>query len=83
MYEPVNELGNRYSKWLVIKDVGENKYRQTLWKVRCVCGSKSIILGVDLRTGTYKACNKCKPKSSSEQHLIDNCLKHLDSTSSK
>ena len=50
-----DELGNRYGKLVVIKNLGSNK-KHTKWLCVCDCGNYKEALGVDLRTGHVQSC---------------------------
>jgi hypothetical protein len=49
--------GQTHGKWFVIKYVGNNKHRNSMWQCQCECGTISIISGSDLRTKKSTACS--------------------------
>lgn len=49
-------IGERFGRLVVLKKVGNDKWRHTQWLCQCVCGKEKIILGYDLRSGHTKSC---------------------------
>lgn len=45
-----------YCRLTVVKSAGSNKHGQSLWKVRCDCGTEFIAVGCSLITGNTKSC---------------------------
>ena len=31
-------VGNKFGRWVILSYIGTNKYRESLYKVRCICG---------------------------------------------
>jgi len=52
----VDIAGQRFGRWTVIKKVGYNKYRNSIWLCRCDCGTERIVERNGLRDGTSKSC---------------------------
>lgn len=52
----VNETGNKYGRWTVIKRV-ENNYRgNAQWLCKCDCGNEKVVTGIALRSGRSQSC---------------------------
>ena len=51
-----DEIGNRYGRLIVLKEVGRNKWGSVLWFCKCECGATTIVSGEHLRTGATKSC---------------------------
>ena len=52
----VDEIGNRYSRLLVIDQAENNKQGCARWLCICDCGKQHIIVGYSLRRGDTKSC---------------------------
>ena len=52
----MNEVGNRYSRLLVVSSAGVNKRGLKMWNCLCDCGNASTKRGSSLRNGTAKSC---------------------------
>ena len=48
--------GQRFGKLVAIKRVGQNKYRQLLWLMRCDCGNECVKSLSVLRSGAVTSC---------------------------
>ena len=53
----IDETGNIYGYWTVLKSV--KKDNKTFWLCECECGTQRLISGGDLRRGHTKSCG-CK-----------------------
>jgi len=51
-----NEKGNKYTRLLVIEQVGNDKYGHALWKCECDCGNSVVVQGKNLRTSNTRSC---------------------------
>lgn len=51
-----NEIGNIYGRLTVTAFAYVNKHRNAMWRCTCVCGSTSVVVGGDLRTGHIRSC---------------------------
>ena len=71
-----NEMGNRYGRWTVIKDAGNNAKGQGIWLCQCVCGTIKPVLGLSLRSGNSQSCG-CL---ANEKTIIRNGVKAIDET---
>jgi hypothetical protein len=49
--------GDQFGELAVIEFAGRNQNSQTLWEVRCTCGSISTVLGTNLKRGNTTQCN--------------------------
>lgn len=52
----INQLGKRYGKLKVIKELEKNKYRCMMWLCKCDCGKETITTTSHLRSGDTKSC---------------------------
>ena len=51
------DLANQvFGKLTVIKKVGSDKWKSTLWLCECVCGNTTIVISSSLRSGNTKSC---------------------------
>lgn len=54
----VDVSGQRFGRFTVIRFTGKR-----FWECRCDCGEIRLVKAGDLRNGTRKGCNKCRPPS--------------------
>lgn len=54
--------GKKFNRITAIKFVGVNKHHFAIFLCRCECGTKKILSGVSLRSGSVKSCG-CLPKN--------------------
>jgi hypothetical protein len=52
----IDEVGNRYGRWLVLKRAGQSKAGQTVWLTECDCGQQGKVLAGNLRSGRSRSC---------------------------
>ena len=52
----IDETGNRYGGWTVIKRDGSSIGRMAVWLCQCDCGTTRGVVGSDLRGGRSKSC---------------------------
>lgn len=55
----IDETGNVYGKWHVLKKIDNPKKNGALFLCRCECGHEQAILGKRLRAGETTQCSKC------------------------
>ena len=55
-YNFIDLTGKRFGRWLVLKFVGKNKYKNAVWLCRCDCGTEREVTGISLRAGQSKSC---------------------------
>lgn len=56
--------GQRFGKWLVLKQTGRNKWYEALYHCRCTCGAESkTVLRCALLSGTSTQCRDCGRKA--------------------
>ncbi len=67
MSKRIDEIGNRYGRWLVLSEAGRDKWRSILWLCRCNCGTEKIVSGKNLRTGHRKSCGCLQKELASTQ----------------
>ena len=56
MSEPLNLVGKRFGKLVVIKRVQNTKKGNTQWECKCDCGKTKNALGYDLKNGRTVSC---------------------------
>ena len=56
MRKVIEEIGNRYGKWVVIRQVKHPRGQHAQWLCRCDCGTERIIQGDSLRGGDSQSC---------------------------
>ncbi len=52
----INEIGNRYGRWLVIQEAEKSRNGHVRWKCHCECGQESEVSGSDLRGRNSRSC---------------------------
>lgn len=52
----IEEIGNRYGRLTVLKDVGRTDFRCVLWLCKCDCGNTLEVSGISLRSGHTQSC---------------------------
>lgn len=67
----IDLVGQRFSKLLVLKEMGRGKNGKVLWKCQCDCRAIKIICGGDLRSGHTKSCGCYMRERSREVNRID------------
>lgn len=55
--------GKQFNRLLVVKLFGRSKEGSALWKCKCICGTKIIALGTDLRAGHTQSCGCLKQEN--------------------
>lgn len=48
--------GEQFGEYTVIEDMGTNKHRKAIYKVRCSCGHETVMTGARLRSGLKLHC---------------------------
>jgi len=48
--------GQKFGRLTVIKKIGSNKWRKTIWLCKCDCGNEKSIIGLHLKSGNTKSC---------------------------
>jgi len=51
-----NEVGHRFGRLLVLKDVGRTKRNKVLWLCKCDCGKNIVVKAQSLRSGNTRSC---------------------------
>lgn len=49
-------IGQRFSKLVVLLNVGSSKDRQIIWNCLCDCGNTTLVKAGNLKTGNTKSC---------------------------
>jgi len=58
--------GQRFSRLVVLKEVGRDKCCRVLWECKCDCGNKTIVNSNSLRRGDTKSCGCLQKERTSE-----------------
>lgn len=56
MSAKIDLTGNSYKYLTVIEQAGVDKYRNSLWRCRCVCGGEKIVSALRLKTRPSVSC---------------------------
>lgn len=57
---PLDLVGQRFGKWLVLEKSEIKRNRRPLWLCRCMgCKSEILVMGSNLTTGQSKGCRAC------------------------
>lgn len=64
----IDEVGNRYGRWLVLARAENDKHGKAQWMCRCDCGTEGVVLGESLRNGNTKSCGCYKRERTSESN---------------
>lgn len=56
MPRKIEMVGSKFYRLKVVKFVGVDKRRESLWECVCECGGSTIALGYNLRSGNTKSC---------------------------
>lgn len=59
--------GQKFTRLLVLEDVGRNKHKQVLWECRCDCGKLTVVVATQLRQGKTQSCG-CLQKEKASQN---------------
>ena len=51
-----DEIGNRYTRLLVLEHIGKDKHGNKVYRCQCDCGQFKDVRGSDLRTGNTTSC---------------------------
>ena len=54
--KPVNEIGNRHGRLVVIERAGSTRDGLAAWRCQCDCGNETIVSGHHLRRGNTRSC---------------------------
>ena len=58
----VDRVGQRFGKLVVIEQAGRNNLKKVLWRCKCDCGKKTIVVSGALVTGNTSSCGCVIPK---------------------
>lgn len=68
-------LNKKFGSWTVIERFHTNtKYRKTQWVCECICGSRYVVTGVNLKYGLSTKCKPCADKT----NIVPNNIVHWD-----
>ena len=62
-YNFIDLTGKRFGRWVVLKFIGKNKYKNAGWLCRCECGTEKVVDGYSLRCGDSKSCGCLRSES--------------------
>lgn len=65
----IDETGNRYGKWTVLKQAENLRGRQARWLCHCDCGNEHIVGGRELRDGDSQSCG-CLRRERAEERMV-------------
>jgi hypothetical protein len=54
--KPVDKVGQRFGKLLVLEDTGRRKSENVIWLCRCDCGNNTEVLSGSLMSGNTSSC---------------------------
>lgn len=54
--KPKPEIGNRYGRWVVTGEAGNDRRSQRMLAVVCACGTKRVVAAPLLRNGRSRSC---------------------------
>ena len=70
----IDETGQKFGRWTVIKRVYPNKNGRAMWLCKCECGTVKIIGGIRLRDGHTQSCGCLKKELLIESKKINSGL---------
>lgn len=56
----IDMTGQRFGRWTVLSQAGNNPGGGALWSAICDCGTERVVLGGDVRNGKSKSCGCLK-----------------------
>jgi len=72
--KPLELLGKRFGKLLVVKRLPNDKRGTTKWECLCDCGTSRSAYGTELNRGVLNGCNRvCNEKCGSKSPLFKGC----------
>ncbi|MEK0337811.1 MAG: hypothetical protein QQN41_10300 [Nitrosopumilus sp.] len=82
----IDLIGKKFGRLKVIKRIGKNKWRDSLWLCGCNCENEIIVVGNHLKSGHTKSCGCLKTKHgycndgiyNSWQKIIQRCTNPND-----
>lgn len=63
----LNLEGQRFGKLIALERVGQNRFRQALWKCKCDCGKETVTSAHYLKTKGTTSCGCARKKLTSEE----------------
>lgn len=69
--KPIDELGNRYGRLIVLKRNGSSKSGVALWLCQCDCGNTTTVRGTHLRSKVTRSCGCYAGDRASAANLRD------------
>lgn len=63
----IDLVDKRSGRLKVIRHVGNNEHRMSMWLCKCDCGDETIVIGNNLVRGYVKSCGCLRKETSSER----------------
>jgi len=76
MYRKELNDGDRFGDWTVVELMKEKKHGHLTYRVRCICGSESILTGNYLRSLKSPYCRSCSAKKRTPKGKNNRFFKH-------
>jgi hypothetical protein len=57
MRKIIDLTGKKFGDWDVIEFSHQNKWKESIWKCKCSCGTEKLVNGNQLRRGMSKSCH--------------------------
>jgi len=70
MSKKINLAGQKFGRWLVVKENGRSKWRDVLWECECECGATSLLKSCELRSGNTKSCGCLKKELMTKHGMV-------------
>ena len=67
----IDETGNCYGRWTVVKRAKNNKGGAAVWLCRCECGTERNVTGLNLRSGHSKSCGCLHREIAGNHNFVD------------
>lgn len=67
MSAPIDMIGKRFGRWLVLAEHPERYRRGRQWVCRCNCGTERVVHGKSLRAGVSTSCGCLQRERSAER----------------
>lgn len=70
MSKPLQLLGQKFTRLLVVADAGNDRHNKRQWLCECDCGLLSIVCGSVLKKGATKSCGCFDRESTAERNRL-------------
>ena len=71
MSKPIDLTNQKFNYWTVIERAENNKRGEAMWLCECECGTRKIVNGYSLRSGTSKSCGCLQKKIAAANNFKD------------